>query len=64
MERAKPEDYLKVATPWHPQTKTGHLFGICCWRCRFPNDLTKGEAAELIDDAMARHPEKEGEIGP
>jgi hypothetical protein len=26
---------------------------------RFPDHVTKGEAAELIDDAMARHPEKE-----
>ncbi len=26
---------------------------------RFSDHLTKGEASELIDDAMARHPEKE-----
>jgi hypothetical protein len=26
---------------------------------RFANHVTKGEAAKLIDDAMARHPEKE-----
>jgi hypothetical protein len=27
--------------------------------CRFSDHLTKGAASELIDDAMARHPEKE-----
>ena len=26
---------------------------------RFSDNITKGEAAEFIDDAMARHPEKE-----
>jgi hypothetical protein len=29
------------------------------YRRRFSNHLTKGEASNLIDDAMARHPEKE-----
>ena len=29
------------------------------YRRRFSDDLTKGKASNLIDDAMARHPEKE-----
>lgn len=46
--------------PWHSEPATiAQKRKLSFYRCRFSDHLTKGEASELIDDAMARHPEKE-----
>ena len=46
--------------PWRREPATeAQKRKLRFYRRRFPDHLTKGEAAGLIDDAMARHPEKE-----
>jgi len=46
--------------PWRSEPATeAQKRKLRFYRRRFPDHLTKGKAAELIDDAMALHPEKE-----
>jgi hypothetical protein len=53
-------EWTDPAAPWRSEPATEaqrrklHFYGRRC-----PDQLTKGHASDMIDDAMARHPEKE-----